>query len=76
MHVRRWAQRTISGPSPAPKAVLAYLARYTDRVAISNSRLIKLDEAGVTFRFPPFRDVRGRATATTTGDASIQASSN
>ena len=37
---------TPSGPSPDPQAVLAYLARYTHRVAISNSRLIALDEAG------------------------------
>jgi hypothetical protein len=34
-----------------PKAVLAYLARYTHRVAISNSRLVAFDEAGVTFRW-------------------------
>ena len=33
-----------------PDSVLAYLSRYTHRVAISNSRLIALDEAGVTFR--------------------------
>jgi hypothetical protein len=31
--------------------VLAYLSRYTHRVAISNSRLIALDEAGVTFKW-------------------------
>jgi len=34
-----------------PEAVLAYLARYTHRVAISNSRLVSLDERGVTFRY-------------------------
>ena len=33
-------------PFAGPQAVLAYLARYTHRVAISNSRLIALDEAG------------------------------
>ena len=31
-------------PFAGPQAVLAYLARYTHRVAISNSRLIALDE--------------------------------
>ena len=36
-------------PFAGPEAVLAYLARYTHRVAISNSRLIRFDEAGVTF---------------------------
>jgi hypothetical protein len=35
-------------PFAGPEAVLAYLARYTHRVAISNSRRIALDERGVT----------------------------
>ena len=35
--------------------MLAYLARYTHRVAISNSRLISLDECGVTFRYKDYR---------------------
>jgi hypothetical protein len=35
--------------------VLAYLSRYTHRVAISNSRLICLDERGVTFRCKDYR---------------------
>jgi hypothetical protein len=38
-----------------PEAVLAYLARYTHRVAISNSRLLALDERGVTFRYKDYR---------------------
>ena len=38
-----------------PQAVLAYLSRYTHRVAISNSRLIALGEAGVTFRYKDYR---------------------
>jgi hypothetical protein len=42
-------------PFAGPEAVLAYLARYTHRVAISNSRLIALDERGVTFRFKDYR---------------------
>src|SRR5262249_30645014 len=42
-----------------PEAVLAYLARYTHRVAISNSRLVALDERGVTFRYKDYR--RGQA---------------
>jgi len=40
--------------------VLAYLARYTHRVAISNSRLVSLDERGVTFRYKDYRR-NGRA---------------
>jgi hypothetical protein len=42
-------------PFAGPEAVLAYLARYTHRVAISNSRLIGLDERGVTFRYKDYR---------------------
>ena len=39
--------------------MLAYLARYTHRVAISNSRLIALDDDGVTFSWKDYR-VEGR----------------
>jgi len=42
-------------PFAGPAAVLAYLSRYTHRVAISNRRLIRLDESGVTFRFKDYR---------------------
>jgi predicted Zn-ribbon and HTH transcriptional regulator len=46
-------------PFGGPEAVLAYLARYTHRVAISNSRLITLDDRGVTFRWKDYR-IKGR----------------
>ena len=52
---------TPSARSGGPEAVLAYLARYTHRVAIANSRLTNLDEKGVTFRW---KDYRARDTAT------------
>jgi hypothetical protein len=42
-------------PFGGPEAVLAYLSRYTHRVAISNSRLISLDDAGVTFKWKDYR---------------------
>jgi len=42
-------------PFAGPEAVLAYLARYTHRVAISNARLVGLDERGVTFRYKDYR---------------------
>ncbi len=42
-------------PFAGPQAVLAYLARYTHRVAISNSRLIALDENGVSFKWKDYR---------------------
>ena len=46
-------------PFAGPEAVLAYLSRYTHRVAISNSRLIALDERGVIFRWKDYR-AKGR----------------
>jgi hypothetical protein len=42
-------------PFAGPKAVLAYLARYTHRVAISNSRLIKADASTVIFKVKDYR---------------------
>src|SRR5438046_9845732 len=47
-------------PFGGPKAVLAYLSRYTHRVAISNRRLIAFDEKGVTFKYKDYR-ADGRA---------------
>ena len=45
----------IKEPFAGPKAVLAYLSRYTHRVAISNTRLIAHDSRGVTFRYKDYR---------------------
>ncbi len=42
-------------PFAGPEAVLAYLSRYTHRVAIANSRLIALDDRGVTFKWKDYR---------------------
>jgi hypothetical protein len=42
-------------PFGGPEAVLAYLSRYTHRVAISNRRLIAFDDRGVTLRFKDYR---------------------
>jgi hypothetical protein len=46
-------------PFGGPQAVLAYLSRYTHRVAIANSRLIAFDEHGVTFKWKDYR-IEGR----------------
>jgi hypothetical protein len=46
-------------PFAGPRAVLAYLARYTHRVAIANSRLVALDDNGVTFKWKDYRS-KGR----------------
>jgi len=46
-----YAKRPFGGPA----AVLAYLARYTHRVAISNSRLVAMDQRSVSFRWKDYR---------------------
>jgi hypothetical protein len=50
-----YAKRPFGGPA----AVLAYLARYTHRVAIANSRLIALEDGAVTFKWKDYR-IKGR----------------
>jgi hypothetical protein len=60
-----YAKRPFAGPD----AVLAYLSRYTHRVAISNSRLISSDERGVTFRWKDYRDKGSTRPKTMTLDA-------
>lgn len=54
LHQCEWvvyAKRPFAGPD----AVLAYLSRYTHRVAISNTRLLDFDERGVSFRWKDYR---------------------
>jgi predicted Zn-ribbon and HTH transcriptional regulator len=53
-------------PFAGPRAVLAYLSRYTHRVAISNSRLIRMDDRGVTFRVKDYRVTGSRRNTTMT----------
>ena len=43
-------------PFAGPQQVLAYLARYTHRVAIANSRLLDLDATHVSFRWKDYRE--------------------
>ena len=50
-----YAKRPFAGPA----AVLAYLSRYTHRVAISNRRLLAMDDSGVRFRWKDYR-AKGR----------------
>ena len=51
---KRWVVYA-KAPFAGPEAVLAYLSRYTHRIAISNHRLIGFDETGVTFRYKNYR---------------------
>lgn len=61
-------------PFAGPEAVLAYLSRYTHRVAISNRRLISFDETGVTFRYKDYRrdDAERQRTMTLAPDEFIR----
>lgn len=54
LKTKKWHVYT-KRPFGGPQAVLAYLARYTHRVAISNRRLIRADAHGVTFKFKDYR---------------------
>mgnify|MGYP003649126134 CR=1 FL=1 len=51
---KRWVVYS-KPPFAGPKAVLAYLARYTHRVAISSRRITAFDGANVTFRVKDYR---------------------
>lgn len=48
-------------PFDDPEHVLEYLARYTHRVAISNHRLLHVDDQTVTFGFKDYRSRRARS---------------
>jgi hypothetical protein len=62
-------------PFAGPEQVLAYLARYTHRVAISSSRLIGADEHGVTFKYKDLCRARHKSfwTKPLRGSSSCQA---
>jgi hypothetical protein len=48
--------------------VLKYLARYTHRVAISNARLLDMDDARVRFRYKDYADAHRQKTMTLSAD--------
>jgi hypothetical protein len=51
---REWVVYS-KAPFSGPEQVLAYLSRYTHRVAIANSRLLDMTETGITFRWKDYR---------------------
>jgi hypothetical protein len=55
-------------PVGGPAQVLKYLARYTHRVALSNTRLVSLAEGRVTFGYKDYADDRRRKTLTVTAE--------
>jgi hypothetical protein len=63
-----YAKRPFGGPAQ----VLKYLARYTHRVAISNSRLLELRAGRVTFRYKDYADAERHKTMTLEADAFLR----
>jgi hypothetical protein len=55
-----YAKRPFAGPAQ----VLDYVGRYTHRVAISNNRLLSMDDGKVCFRWKDYRDDSRRKTMT------------
>lgn len=47
-------------PLAGPESVLTYLSRYTHRIAISNRRLVRFNDRGVTFRYKDYRNGKTR----------------
>jgi hypothetical protein len=70
MRAKKWVVYA-KAPFSGPNAVLAYLARYTHRVAISNKRLIAITDTGITFAYKDYRGAPGdqQQTMTLTPDA-------
>ncbi len=58
MRAKKWVVYA-KAPFSGPDAVLAYLARFTHRVAISNKRLITIKDTGITFAYKDYRRPSG-----------------
>ncbi len=59
-------------PFAGPAQVLDYVGRYTHRVAISNNRLVSMDDGKVCFRWKDYRDNNRQKTMTLPGDEFIR----
>jgi hypothetical protein len=59
-------------PFAGARQVLDYLGRYTHRVAISNHRLVDIDDATVSFRWRDYRDANQSKTMTLSADEFIR----
>jgi hypothetical protein len=63
-----YAKRPFAGPAQ----VLDYVGRYTHRVAISNNRLLSMDNGKVRFRYKDYRDGNRQKTMTLDGQEFIR----
>jgi hypothetical protein len=59
-------------PFAGPEQVLKYVARYTHRIAISNSRLLDIDDGKVQFRWKDYRNGHRQKTMTLGADEFIR----
>jgi hypothetical protein len=59
-------------PFAGPEQVLDYVGRYTHRVAISNNRLLDIEDGHVTFRWKDYRDGDAHKTMTLTAEEFIR----
>jgi hypothetical protein len=59
-------------PFAGPEEVLKYVARYTHRIAISNSRLLDIGDGQVQFRWKDYRDNNRHKTMTLGADEFIR----
>ena len=59
-------------PFAGPEQVLKYVARYTHRVAISNNRLLNIDDGKVQFHWKDYRDGNRQKTMTLDADKFIR----
>jgi len=59
-------------PFAGPEQVLDYVGRYTHRVAISNSRLLNIEDGHVAFRWKDYRDRDAQKTMTLTAEEFIR----
>jgi hypothetical protein len=59
-------------PFAGPHQVLSYVGRYTHRIAISNSRLLAIDDGKVRFRWKDYRHDNHHATMTLTANEFIR----
>jgi Putative transposase len=59
-------------PFAGPEQVLDYVGRYTHRVAISNNRLVSMDDGKVRFRWKDYRDDNRQKTMTLEADEFIR----
>jgi hypothetical protein len=70
VHNTKWvvyAKRPFAGPAQ----VLDYVGRYTHRVAISNNRLVSMNNGQVSFRWKDYRDDNRQKTMTLPGEESM-----